>query len=282
MEEERPQTIQMGRAKALESVKDRNPSRLLEFPRTETKWQLDPIFHEGGKMTGQVVLCGATQVAGPDVGLKAIVKTLFRVCKDAGPIKTVDDLKEISKVLSEDATRELRMLKGATEMGCTATANLLDYKVEIQTAEDIIEGAYALHILMEKIPGRDLEGFGELSMAERNEARIAFGTAIREFSSCGYIHYDPHPGNIMWDPEGKKAYIIDFEDICSKDVARSARIDDFYTWGLAGPYLSYVDPMVASFDIGRPMPDEAELRRVATETMGKGLVMVEVLDYYGL
>ena len=129
-------------------------------------------------------------------------------------------------VFSEEAETELRALKRLTDLGCKATPKLLDYKVELQTKDDMFEGSYALYVLMEKVPGHNLHNFGQLSMAERNEARIGFGVALRycdlsstepvetnrlilydmsrEFYSYGYRHEDPHPRNVMWDAESKK------------------------------------------------------------------------------
>lgn len=79
----------------------------------------------------------------------------------------------------EEAEIELQALKRLTDLGCKATPKLLDYKVELQTESDMVEGAHALYVLMEKVPGRNLLNFGELSMAERNEARIGFSVALR-------------------------------------------------------------------------------------------------------
>lgn len=93
-------------------------------------------------------------------------------------IKEMDGLDGVPRVFSEEAETELRALNRLTELGCKATPKLLDYKVELQTKDDVVEGAYALYVLMERVPGRNLVNFSQLSMAERNEARIAFGVAI--------------------------------------------------------------------------------------------------------
>ncbi|KAK2754868.1 hypothetical protein FQN54_006761 [Arachnomyces sp. PD_36] len=267
------------------SVKDRDVSRLLEFPRTETKWCLDPIFYERRREEYQMELsgiCVATQAVGSIVGLKAIVKTRIQLIKHAQPAeKEIEGVEGVPDVFSDDAEIELQALKRLTDAGCTATPKLLDYKVEIQTKNDTAVGAYVLYVLMEKVPGQNLLHFGGLSMEERNEARIAFGVALRDLYSYGYRHDDPHPSNIIWDPESNKCHIVDLESLVElKTSHRPARIGDFYLWSLVGPgdWKCYdVDPMIVELDPGNDMPDETELRKVANETMEKGLSVVK--DY---
>lgn len=72
--DEDPYIVALRKERGSRFVKDRDPSRLLEFPRTATKWRLDPIFYEREDIPEPSAVCVATQAEGPSIGLKAIVK----------------------------------------------------------------------------------------------------------------------------------------------------------------------------------------------------------------
>ncbi|KAK2757017.1 hypothetical protein FQN54_004986 [Arachnomyces sp. PD_36] len=282
--EEDPSITEMRKHRGSWQFKDRSPSRLLEFPRTGTAWQLDPFFYERAEYDyTPSAVCVATQAVGPEIGLKAIVKMRINPKRRTQPLENESDLLDfdISDMFGDEGEAELGTLQRLTELGCTATPKLLDYRLELQpeTDGDPFGGTYALFIVMEKAPGRSLTNFGDMSMAERNEVRIAFGLALREFYSYGYHHEDPHPRNIIWDAENKKCCIIDLEDVTfqGQGIARPAWTVDFSLWKLKGPGPgngwgpNAVDPMVVGLNYEREMPDEAGLRSVVDETVEKGL-----------
>lgn len=73
--DEDPSIVQLRKNRRSRLVQDRDPSRLLEFPRTATKWQLDPIFYEREEYSYEPsAVCVATQVEGPSIGLKGVLK----------------------------------------------------------------------------------------------------------------------------------------------------------------------------------------------------------------
>ncbi|PGH18350.1 hypothetical protein AJ80_04528 [Polytolypa hystricis UAMH7299] len=96
-------------------------------------------------------------------------------------------------------------LRNLTERGCTCTPRLLDIN-------DPVPSGFIFFIVMERLPRRNLVNFADLPMSERDQVRLAFVKAIREFYSFKFVHRDPDRRNLMWDPENKKCYIIDLED----------------------------------------------------------------------
>lgn len=77
------------------------------------------------------------------------------------------------------ATFELHNLQQLTELGCSCTPKLLDFRIDYQIKGDNVPGGFILYLLIEKVPGRNLLNFGSLPMSERDQVRIAFGKAIR-------------------------------------------------------------------------------------------------------
>jgi hypothetical protein len=77
------------------------------------------------------------------------------------------------------ATFEFYNLQRLTEIGCSCTPKLLDFRIDYQIEGDNVPGGFVLYLLMEKVSGRNLLNFGSLPMSERDQVRIAFGKAIR-------------------------------------------------------------------------------------------------------
>lgn len=73
---------------------------------------------------------------------------------------------------------ELDRLERLTELGCTSTPRLLDYKRMIQDDKMWFPGGYVVYILMELLPGKPLDNFWLLPRKERDQVRKAFRTAL--------------------------------------------------------------------------------------------------------
>ncbi|PZD22196.1 hypothetical protein A1F97_11290 [Pyrenophora tritici-repentis] len=67
---------------------------------------------------------------------------------------------------------------------------------------------------MKKVPGVRLSRhyLSELSPTERDEIREAFKIALMDVWNCDVVSHDTAFRNIMWDPEERKCYIIDYEE----------------------------------------------------------------------
>ncbi|KAL2011096.1 hypothetical protein VTN00DRAFT_3814 [Thermoascus crustaceus] len=57
----------------------------------------------------------------------------------------------------EEASRETYNLQKLTEGGCSSTPKLIDYEIFRQGEHDPVPGGYIVFILMEKVPGQNLE-----------------------------------------------------------------------------------------------------------------------------
>lgn len=89
------------------------------------------------------------------------------------------DYSSKTKVIGPHALVELVNLKRFTRLGSTCTPRYIDHHLRWQAEDEPAPGGYMLHILMEKVPGRNLLNFGKLPMSERDQVRIAFGKAMR-------------------------------------------------------------------------------------------------------
>ncbi|KAK2811178.1 hypothetical protein FQN50_002275 [Emmonsiellopsis sp. PD_5] len=244
------------------------------FDRSGTTWKADPIFHERSICEYFIpeasAICVATQVEGPNPGMKAILKIRQQI-----PASDPDDLEPQEDVswdkphekVGECALEEVKNILALTEAGCTCTPKFLDIILEKQSKYDPVPDGFRLYILMEKVPGRNLLNFGKLPLAERDQVRIAFAKAIYELHTHGHGHMDPHLRNLMWDRRNKRVYIVDME--AAGEYAIMPRIDIiFYTWGLAGTVWwddHIVDPMVPKMGCKRPWPSEEELVQMAAD-----------------
>jgi hypothetical protein len=69
------------------------------------------------------------------------------------------------------------------------------------------EQALQLGYLMEVAPGKELRAFTHLSKNEKEAIQSQFDQSVRQMLTAGYVLYDFHEGNVMWD--GKKLTFID-------------------------------------------------------------------------
>ncbi|GBF60265.1 hypothetical protein TMEN_2682 [Trichophyton mentagrophytes] len=249
------------------------------------EWKLGPIFSErevwdlndpvyDAYITEAAGVCVATQIKGPTPGVQGIAKIRIQIPNDynvPAPTKPQD--------CSFQAGMEVFNLKELTEVGSTCTPKLLDHGFYEQTRKnDPLPGGFMVFIVMERLPGRNLQNFNELPMSERDQVRLAFAKTIRR-----YIHYDPHRRNLVWDRESKKCYIIDLEDArhldddCPPKIFTPER--DFLVWGIAGPEINTslygLDPMVPHDRKFIKNPSDEELEKMAQDATGKPLYFAE-------
>ncbi|KAF3483728.1 uncharacterized protein GIQ15_03052 [Arthroderma uncinatum] len=119
------------------------------------------------------------------------------------------------------AVREVMALRHLTDKECSCTPALISWKVTQQQGDRAsVPGGFIYHILMEKLPGVDIEvNFYRLDRSQRDEIREKFKESWLEVTKCGIINEDSAIRNLLWDRDGKKCYILDFE------VWRKARMD---------------------------------------------------------
>ncbi|KAK2737900.1 hypothetical protein FQN57_007351 [Myotisia sp. PD_48] len=146
---------------------------------------------------------------------------------------------------------EFSVLSKLNDVGYKYALKLYTYTSFEQESGLPKPGGYGNIIIMEKLPGRNLGCFHELPIEERNEVRLAFARAYREFCSLGFLYSDPGCRNLMWDSEQKKCYFIDFE----------------HERGL--------DPMVPNNKEYVVNPSDEWLQKLADESLGKDLKFPE-------
>ncbi|KAK2802116.1 hypothetical protein FQN50_007480 [Emmonsiellopsis sp. PD_5] len=249
------------------------------------EWKLGPIFTERETyddddiyedlITEAAGVCVVTQVKGPQPGIQGIAKIRTQIPNDPEDPSSTKPYNGSSR-----SGFEWVNLRDLTERGSTCTPKLLDFVSLDQGKDDPVPGGFIFFIVMERLPGRNLVNFDTLPMSERDQVRLAFAKAIREFYSFRFVHTDPHRRNLMWDPENKKCYIIDLEDAYQiNDDAKGKKFipeRDFHTWGIAGPEINTsmygLDPMVP-YDLKFiEDPDDETLEKMAKEAEGKDIV----------
>ncbi|KAK2767508.1 hypothetical protein FQN54_003665 [Arachnomyces sp. PD_36] len=270
-------------------VSDRDPSDLLKIGRSGAKWRLVPVFAERvfhdydepqkAHISEVSATCLATQVEGRKVGKQAIVKIRKQIPTDAECPEDVEpeDLARTKPCrYGIWASYEFYNYKRLGELRCRCTPKLLGHKLVSQSEDDDVPGGFILYLLIQKLPGRNLVNFGDLPISERDEVRLAFAKAIREFYALGYKHDDPDRRNLIWNPKKKKCYIIDLEDAYHIDDGdqpkRFKPAIDWMDWALASPtYIMSdgIDPMYPWGQFSLVDPGDDALRKMATDAAGK-------------
>lgn len=77
------------------------------------------------------------------------------------------------------ASYEFYNLKRLSRLGCSSTPKLLGHTLASQSQDEYVPGGFIIYLLIEKVPGRNLINFADLSLSERDEVRLAFARAIR-------------------------------------------------------------------------------------------------------
>ncbi|KAF2006571.1 hypothetical protein P154DRAFT_559103 [Amniculicola lignicola CBS 123094] len=135
-------------------------------------------------------------------------------------------------------------LRRFTSMDCQYAPRLLCHTaVSVTPGTSRIEmvGGYAILMLMTKLPGEPLNyrGFWSMPLEEREAVRITFKEALLEIWWQGISPWDCAMRNIVWDSEGRKCYIVDFEDYSQvhyeteEDLQQSFSDDILYNWGIS-------------------------------------------------
>ena len=72
-----------------------------------------------------------------------------------------------------------------TNRGSRCTPQLIDYFLGKQDAAGYVPGGYVVIVLMEKVPGRNLDNFQTFPLEKRDRVRIAFAKALM----YGFLFY---------------------------------------------------------------------------------------------
>lgn len=83
-----------------------------------------------------------------------------------------------SRTISSWADTEIDALEHLTEKGCKGVPRLIGYSLHRQGHNGYVPGGYTVHIIMEKVPGRNLIGFGDFPLVKRDKVRMAFAKAL--------------------------------------------------------------------------------------------------------
>ncbi|WEW56525.1 hypothetical protein PRK78_001971 [Emydomyces testavorans] len=115
----------------------------------------------------------------------------------------------------------------------------------IQSGRGAVQGGFAKIIVMQEVPGRNLEDFPNLDIDDRDRVRVAFSRAIR--------------------------YIVDLEDVKTHASAKFCPARDWRNWDIAGPVEKVVDPMVPPYKPYIIDPDDVTVQQMAVRAKGKPL-----------
>ncbi|KAK2736426.1 hypothetical protein FQN57_000759 [Myotisia sp. PD_48] len=235
-----------------------------------------PSMENRKKETEIVDVCG-TCVA-TQVGQIPVSKVLQRYGCSALPNDPDDPDSTKCVRFSASAIYEITNLDHLAELGSTCTPKLLDYKLTYQEYEDDpLPGGFLIFLIMERLPGHNLNNFFDLPMSERNQVRLAFAKTIREFYALRFRHDDPGRQNLVWDRKNQKCYIVDLEEVrplVAKNLTwKFVPEIDFYSWEIASPEIGdyeHIDPMVPTTDEYVEDPDDEWLEKLVSDAEGKG------------
>jgi hypothetical protein len=118
---------------------------------------------------------------------------------------------------------EIEALSILTDAGCSCTPALLAWKKDKQGSDMWIPGGFFLYVLMEKVPGVNVnDHYAKMDREERDKLRASFKQAWlyvthfafvqeelslinpRECVACGVVHNDPASRNLLWDRTAEK------------------------------------------------------------------------------
>ncbi|KAL1857245.1 hypothetical protein Plec18167_004722 [Paecilomyces lecythidis] len=209
----------------IENERVREQRRFLYFPQTETGWDLRQILTEkvyDDMITGKDGVYEAsglalvTQTSGPPQETEAILRIRMQIPPVDDPSSRLREKFDYSKLKETEicwmGDHEIDVLQQLTEAGCSCTPKLIDHVIVAQSQDEYVPGGYIAFILMEKLPGRNLENFHTFSLKKRDEVRISFLKSMRELFALGYKHLDPCRRNLMWDNDTKRCFVVGIED----------------------------------------------------------------------
>ncbi|KAJ9311680.1 hypothetical protein DTO271D3_8054 [Paecilomyces variotii] len=211
---------------------------------SEERWQCGPILREGVRHTrtdfddvSEVCgICNVTLLDGAQAGLKAMLKIHVQIPDGRDTRDELYPGRDYSKFRSEElsweAETEFVMLEHLTKKGCKSVPHLIGYSVDKQPKDGYVPGGYIVYVIMEKVPGHDLWDFGKYPLEKRDQIRIAFGKAIREFYLHGCQHLDPRRSNVIWDEATNRCWIVDMEHVDFADPP--VKFKPFREWSIWG------------------------------------------------
>lgn len=80
--------------------------------------------------------------------------------------------------VTPEIDREIEVMERLEELNCSCTPRLYDYMIDFQPEPAKIQNGYLMILIMEKVPGRNLNNFDTFSLEERDRVRIAFAKSI--------------------------------------------------------------------------------------------------------
>ncbi|PLB49656.1 hypothetical protein P170DRAFT_426533 [Aspergillus steynii IBT 23096] len=195
--------------------------------KTSTLWSLGKILtyktrvhdeNEGSieEITGT---CIATQVAEQPTPDTEVMEVIVKIKIQLTPWDNPD-----IQTISSEAWREIENLEELTKAECSSTPRLIEYFSYKQHNQMYCPGGYIVFIVMEKVPGHDLQNFEALPLEERDSVRIAFIRALWEFTEQGFVHEDPRRENIIWDKASQRCVIVDLEDVWNMELPKGGNI----------------------------------------------------------
>lgn len=124
--------------------------------------------------------------------LNKLIREIFRIPPVKNPNSRLREKFDYSKLKETEicwmGDHEIQVLQQLTEAGCSCTPTLIDYDVVSQSDDEYVPGGYIAFILMEKLPGRNLENFHTFSLKKRDEVRISFLKSLRYELIFSTIH----------------------------------------------------------------------------------------------
>ncbi|MGI9433027.1 MAG: ABC1 kinase family protein [Myxococcota bacterium] len=188
-------------------------------PLEEVFAEFDPIpiaaaslaqVHEARLHDGRRV---AVKVQYPDIaeqvrGDLANLRTLFRAL---GYLEPDFDLLPIIDELGGQVPRELDFENEGRN--AEAIGALLSHRSDVATPEIIWEHTRRRVLVMEYLEGvkiTDLEGLRAAGVDPEWAARTLVDVFAEQILQHGHFHADPHPGNLLVDPEGPRLLLLDF------------------------------------------------------------------------
>ncbi|EZF78288.1 hypothetical protein H105_00680 [Trichophyton soudanense CBS 452.61] len=99
---------------------------------------------------------------------------------------------------------------------------------------DPVPGGYMIFIVTEKVPGISLSQFWSYDLAKREKIRGAFRECLMELLKHHGYAGDTHLGNIVYDEENDRCWIVDYKHIYVFDDGEPKVFADrdYRFWGL--------------------------------------------------
>ncbi|EEP81647.1 hypothetical protein UREG_06512 [Uncinocarpus reesii 1704] len=183
----------------------------------------------------QAVYC-CHQIEGDAPGMEIIIKVHLQ----APPKHPISRNPEVRRRLAEEepftwVTQEASSLRRLNDLGCRVTPELFHVAYTQQSDDMPVPDGYLVFIMMEKVPGISLAAFWDFDFAKREKIRAAFRESLSELYRCHASSHDSHLGNLVYDEERNKCWIIDYEHIFLNERTPPPGFydEEYLLWGLA-------------------------------------------------